>query len=736
MNVYIIVVICALTGVETVDTNKDIYIFRSCSKKYNLSITNVDHYYHSLITCMKDSYLYSECYFRGMGYIDNNGSIIYSNLKKTHYYLYSLQQSGDIIDQCSPTNENTVGEKVSILMKCTLKTMMNTWQFYYNYYRIPRQQWAIRICAKRNNLPVFKLEEYFKILPANGQMIQMISECYLLELNYLNIKGNLLLYQFKNRHTIRFPRVSFNTLIDQCSSYRGTTVAETSYKFLNCLFNETKLEQQQQLEIQQCAIVVCGKKYQLPIRNLQDYIDVASKYDYQLQLYSKCYLTELEYIDRTGRIQYDHIKNIRTPYIFRKQYSNFVDLCKNDEDDNINKTSHKFVKCFLFNIYKVYTKTSSNLSHTQGHQGTDPDQRQIEYVQQQLEKKHVQLDQFRQLVKQHEEAIDLLQYQLSQLQRLPKATKEQYKLLEQQDQLQTDFERKLQEQKEKFQHTLQQIQKNNQQLQQQLQKNEAQYESFEQILHKQQNIQFKKLGQALIARSPKVKLFSECYLRELGYLDKTGAILYEKVKKTSVDSISTEQYSEIVGICKSLLKNQVAEIPYKFSRCVLLSINKIYEKQQLDLQLRPEQKQLAHLKICAERYNLEIRNFQNYSRMFDQRGLRELLFSECYLRGIACLNRNNTIIYEKVKMFTPPGVSHKVYSNFVEFCKGAKAQGTVDLSYTFLKCLQNCTHSRTITEAVKKNSTQQTTSHNKTDEEVDKEQEKQPQGTQSLDVDT
>ncbi|KAF5295125.1 hypothetical protein FQA39_LY13276 [Lamprigera yunnana] len=126
------------------------------------------------------------------------------------------------------------------------------------------------------------------------------------------------------------------------------------------------------------------------------------------------------------------------------------------------------------------------------------------------------------------------------------------------------------------------------------------------------------------------------------------------------------------------------------------------------------------------------------------RGLRDILFSQCYLRGTACLRSNNTILYEKVKEFTPPGVSRNVYSDSVDFCKTTKVRGTTDASYAFLRCPQNYAYTRTTRKPVERNfspqpksqSTSQPRSRNKTDEEDDNEQEKQPKGKKSLDVDT
>ncbi|KAF5287625.1 hypothetical protein FQA39_LY15828 [Lamprigera yunnana] len=761
MDVYVIVVLCALLGAEGFNTKADIHYFKTCSKKYNLIVTELRFYYHALIRSVENVDLLSECYFRGMGYIDKKQNIIYSKLKNTRYYMNSLQQSGDLIDRCTPTNGNTVGEKVSILMECVLKEMYKFLNDIHNKPKKPKEQRTIQTCAVRSNLPTLQLEKYFSILTANSQTIQIFSECYLLEQGYLDNRGNLLPEIFKYWHTSRSTIVPFSILIDQCKSEKGTTVAETSYKFLNCLFNQTKVQQQEELGKQQRATVVCARKYKLPIRNLQDYIRAASKYNDQLQLYSKCYLTKLGYVNITVKILYDHIKKISTPYISLEQYSTFVDVCKNELGDNIIEMSHKFLTCFLFNIHKMHTKIRSNLSHTEEYEGMDTDQRQIEHVQQQFEKRHMQFDEFRQLVKQHAETIELLQYRLSQLQVLPKINKEQPELLEQQDQLQTDFKQQFQKQKGKFQQILQQIKK--QQFQQQMQEDQEQHESLQEILSKQQNEELKMLHQAkkcqialkicsatsnfliqtvhdynnaIIAGRPEVKSFSECYLRELAYLDNTGTILYEKVKKETVDSISVEEYSEIVGICQSVVENEGVENSYKFSKCVLLSINKIYQQQQLDLQQHPQQKLLVLLKTCAGRYNLPIQNFPACTRVLGHHLLRNILFSQCYLRGIACLSSNNSIIFEKVKKFTPPGVSRETYSNFVDFCKSAKAPGTIDISFAFLRCLQNYMYPQTSPKPVKQNTSPRPISQNKTDEEEDKEEEKQPKGKQSVDIDT
>ncbi|KAF5287619.1 hypothetical protein FQA39_LY15822 [Lamprigera yunnana] len=537
MKMYVIVLI--LTVARTQRFHENNYL-KECSAEHNLTYTTLIKYYDALDDDRKDVHVISECFFRKLGNIENSGKIIFANLKKIRLYSFTMHNTRLLVDRCSKlTGGNIIGEKVSIFMKCVLAFAYKIWSWRYETLR---QKYVIKICAERNNLSNLALEGYFKILPKNRQQIQVFSECYLLEHGCLGRDGSLLPKVFKRRYPFDWTYVQFQILIDQCSSVSGSNTAETSYKFLNCLFNQSKPQS---------------------------------------------------------------------------------------------------------NVGKVYTgNNNGSLAQT-----------------------------------------------------------------EIQDQEETN------QQSGKHQHALK-------------------------ICSAAGNFSISSINdynKAVMTDNQQIKLFSECYFRELGYLNGSGTILYEEVKKATLHSIPTEQYSVIVDKCKSLNQTESAEEPYKFSKCVV--------------QLQSEQKHIVYLKACANRYNLKIQNFKDYTKVLTKPGLRESLLSECYLRSTGYLNNSNTIIYEKVKIFTPRGVLRDKYANFVDFCKNATAQYAIDVSYAFLKCLQGYVYpwtppltkkipSKGIQQVKKKSSPtplpqkRQQASKVNTDEEDDKEEEKQPKGTQHLDVDT
>ncbi|KAF5295329.1 hypothetical protein FQA39_LY13194 [Lamprigera yunnana] len=79
---------------------------------------------------------------------------------------------------------------------------------------------------------------------------------------------------------------------------------------------------------------------------------------------------------------------------------------------------------------------------------------------------------------------------------------------------------------------------------------------------------------ALSEGTPSIQAYSECYLRELGYTDSNGNILYEEIKKSPPSRISYEKYSIFVDQCKNEKGSNATETSYKFSSCIV----KAYEE--------------------------------------------------------------------------------------------------------------------------------------------------------------
>ncbi|KAF5295330.1 hypothetical protein FQA39_LY13195 [Lamprigera yunnana] len=82
---------------------------------------------------------------------------------------------------------------------------------------------------------------------------------------------------------------------------------------------------------------------------------------------------------------------------------------------------------------------------------------------------------------------------------------------------------------------------------------------------------FENYRKALSENTPAMQAYSECYLRELGYTDSNGNILYEEIKKSPPSRISYEKYSTFVDQCKNEKGSNAAETSYKFSSCIVKS---------------------------------------------------------------------------------------------------------------------------------------------------------------------
>ncbi|KAF5295327.1 hypothetical protein FQA39_LY13192 [Lamprigera yunnana] len=85
---------------------------------------------------------------------------------------------------------------------------------------------------------------------------------------------------------------------------------------------------------------------------------------------------------------------------------------------------------------------------------------------------------------------------------------------------------------------------------------------------------FENYRKALSEGTPSIQAYSECYLRELGYTDSNGNILYEEIKKSPPSRISYAKYSTFVDQCKNEKGSNASETSYKFSSCIM----KTYEE--------------------------------------------------------------------------------------------------------------------------------------------------------------
>ncbi|KAF5281974.1 hypothetical protein FQA39_LY00498 [Lamprigera yunnana] len=191
---------------------------------------------------------------------------------------------------------------------------------------------------------------------------------------------------------------------------------------------------------------------------------------------------------------------------------------------------------------------------------------------------------------------------------------------------------------------------------------------------KEHNLRFQTYSdyfKALRADDDQILLFSECLFSELGYLNRSGEILYKEVKKRPWYFSYLENFSNLVDKCT----NNVAKTSYMFVNCLLSNIIQIlqHNKQQW-------KKEQNAADVCREENNMTIESVRYMKYANTQQS--EVWFM-CYLRELGCVSRNGSILYHKVtkhNYFFLCGPDK--YSTLVDECKNESSA-----IKTFVKCI-------------------------------------------------
>ncbi|KAF5296385.1 hypothetical protein FQA39_LY12504 [Lamprigera yunnana] len=317
------------------------------------------------------------------------------------------------------------------------------------------------------------------------------------------------------------------------------------------------------------AFKVCSEKYNLNITKYNEYVKAMNAGGEKISVFSECYLSQLGFVDGNGTILYDAIKRAFGSGMYGKMYGGIVDYCKYKKGNNSAETSYKFMHCLSTTINHMHLQIAHSLRK---------------------------------------------QFAMNTCSNKTK------------------------------------------------------------ISIRSQDDYVKELN----AGGEQVKLFSECYLRQLGFLDSNGTILYDKIKNATY---STPKYSSIIDHCKNEMGNGTADTCYRFSKCFL---NKSTAKPSTRFY---SFKKFIATRVCSKKTNLNITKWEDYLKEATAGGEQIRLYSECYLKQLKCLDDNGTLSYEQVKQVFCTEKSGERCSLYVDQCKNENRGNSTEIAHQFLLCL-------------------------------------------------
>ncbi|KAF5293210.1 hypothetical protein FQA39_LY13678 [Lamprigera yunnana] len=562
---------------------------------------------------------------------------------------------------------------------------------------------AIKACSEENSFTFRTLNDYAEALPAGSPAVQSFFECYLKRLGLVD-NGTILYDAIKKAPPFGIATKTYATLVDECKNEKGNSTTETCYKFSICILlkvHETmKQLRQEQFQKQQRSIKVCAEKYKLPIETHLDFLRAFSVGGDKINLFCVCYLQELGYLGSNEKILFEKVKEEPFHKIRYYEYTSIVDKCKRQKGNDTTETCYKFSNCLLSNVNKIYQRNR--------YLRNEQIQKQLDSIKQCAEKYRLPIDT-------HEEFVSALSAGGEQMQLLSECFFEKLGYLNSNGTILFEevskipfpkipydeyvaFVKGCKSQKGnsavetcyKFSnclfsnvHKIYQGVKELRQvkLQKRLHGIKVCAEKYKLPIETEEN-----LVNAIVAGGEHMQSFSECYLRELDYLDSNGMILYQEVKITPFSKVLSDEYIAFVDECKFLRGNSTSETCYKFSKCLFSNIDKVYRNIK---ESRPEQlqKQLQSMKICTEKYKLHIKTHEDYIKTVLAGEQKMELFSTCYLQVLGYLNSNGVILYQEVKKVPFPAIPYIEYSTFVDECKNEKGNTTTETCHKFMNCL-------------------------------------------------
>ncbi|KAF5298850.1 hypothetical protein FQA39_LY11662 [Lamprigera yunnana] len=685
MKVLLIVLLCILTkSTSQAQNEKSEKALKVCSEKTNLNITNNDEYAKAINEGREPIQLFSECYLRELGYLDKNGSILYEEVKRLPFVSIPSHDFSSFVDYCRNATGNNVIERSHMFLKCLLTKITGFMLQEEPHYK--SETYVIMSCSKKTGVNVTNMDNFVERLITNEAPLKLFSECYLRELGYLSNNGTILYKEVKKSPPFGIPIEQYSQVVDNCKIEIENNSVEESYKFTKCLLtNVNKLKQQipnYSTEIQ--ALRVCSNRTNLKITNQNDFLNELTAGKIQVKLFCECYLRELGLIGSNERILYKEVKISRPSEMSHQKYSSIVDNCKNKKKENITETSYTFLKCLLSNV--------NNTIHQQQEQS-----KKIMKVMMACSNKTnlnipTQEDFISRLVTNDQPIRLFSECYLRELGYLDtngsilynevKKNTSPYIATDKYSQIVEDCEREIGKNTSELSYKFVKCLLNN--------VLEASFylrkENAMLVCSKETKLNITgrfPYIKALNAGGKTIELYSECYLRQLKYLDDNGIILYDRVKKTTYAGIPFKTFSTIVDHCKNEKGNGTRETSYKFTKCLFNNIFKCYHQKS------PQYlKKLHAITVCSGKTNVFLGNHDAYVKELAAGGKQMQLFSECYLSELDCLDTNGNILYKEVKKWASPGMFHEQYANLVNQCKSRKGNGIAEKSYEFLKCVE------------------------------------------------
>ncbi|KAF5296379.1 hypothetical protein FQA39_LY12498 [Lamprigera yunnana] len=361
MQIHLIVFTCILAkaaGEAQKADNKSTNFWKICSEKSKLNITHNDDYVKAMGAGGKEIAVFSECYLGQLGFLNENGTILYDAVKKSHAFGLHGRMYSTIVDICKNKKGNSTAETSYKFTKCVLTTTRN---FQSQTAHRMKQNFAMETCSNKTKISIRSSDDYVKKLNSGGEQVKLFSECYFRELGILDSNGTILYDKVKNATYFDVSTQRYSSIIDHCKNERGNSTAETCYKFSKCVLNNSTKKQSLLPSFRRTFIWrVCSMKTNFNIKRSEDYLREAAAGGEKIQLYSKCYLEELKCLDHNGAVLYDEVKKIICPGVPDERCSLYVDQCKNEDGTSGIETAHKFLHCLTFRIkQKSYRRGKS-----------------------------------------------------------------------------------------------------------------------------------------------------------------------------------------------------------------------------------------------------------------------------------------------------------------------------------------------------------------------------------------
>ncbi|KAF5296386.1 hypothetical protein FQA39_LY12505 [Lamprigera yunnana] len=333
-----------------------------CSEKSKLNITSQNDYVKAIDAGGKEIEVFSECYLGQLGFLNENGTILYDAIKKSYASELHGRMYSTVVDICKRKKGNSTAETSYKFTKCVLTTSRN---FYWQTVHTMNKSFAMKTCSNKTKIKIRSQDDYVKKLNAGGEQVKLFSECYLRKLGFLDSNGTILYDKVKNATYFGTLTQKYPSIIDHCKNERGNDTAETCYKFTKCvLINATKKASTLSNFRRAITWRVCSLKTNFNINRPEDYLREAAAGGEQIQLYSKCYLQELKCLSQNSTVLYDEVQKTICTGVLGDRCPMYVDQCQNVNGTSGIETVHKFLQCLISRLNKKTNKREKPFSET------------------------------------------------------------------------------------------------------------------------------------------------------------------------------------------------------------------------------------------------------------------------------------------------------------------------------------------------------------------------------------